>query len=93
MGCIEVANHCRISTMESYSIVTDMIDLDSMKRTNLLPVVGHQVRYVTVAGIIAGLASVVLGAIGFVGQMMKSSTRICVIPLGPWSCSLSHPGD
>lgn len=84
MGCIEVANHCRISTMESYSIVTDMIDLDSesMQRTNLLPVVGHQVRYVTVAGIVAGLASVVLGAIGFVGQMMKSSTRICVYSLG-----------
>eukprot|EP00435_Cladocopium_sp_Y103_P042619 s733_g11.t2 len=39
-------------------------------------------KYVTVAGIIAGLASVVLGAIGFVGQMMKSSTRICVYSLG-----------
>eukprot|EP00913_Durusdinium_trenchii_P019246 g18088.t1 len=39
-------------------------------------------RYVTVAGIIAGLSAVVLGAIGFVGQMAKSPTRICVYSLG-----------
>ena len=82
MGCVEVANHCRIATMESYDIVTDMIDLQSVQTSDFTPVVGHQVRYVTVAGIIAGLASVVIGAIGFVGQMTKSSTRICVYSLG-----------
>eukprot|EP00434_Breviolum_minutum_P037561 symbB.v1.2.033311.t1/scaffold4120.1/size95231/1 len=43
MGCVEVANHCRIATMESYDIVTDMIDLQSVQTSDFTPVVGHQV--------------------------------------------------
>eukprot|EP00933_Yihiella_yeosuensis_P050216 TRINITY_DN47986_c0_g1_i1.p1 TRINITY_DN47986_c0_g1~~TRINITY_DN47986_c0_g1_i1.p1 ORF type:complete len:480 (-),score=40.52 TRINITY_DN47986_c0_g1_i1:273-1619(-) len=77
LGLVASGHFIHIVTFESYDLIINMYDRESLMQTNALPLFGLSWRYFNVICIIASFTMFTISCIGYVSQFTQSANGLC----------------